>query len=169
MKNLRVGFLFALLALLSLSVQAQPAHNGSHKFDPDQMKAKKISRVIAELSLTDDQQAKFKPLYEARESEKIALFKQRKEKVGAIRESQQELKEADYAQFNSFMIDLNLKEANIEKNYYDKFTKILNSKQLYNMYKQEREMMRDMARKFEQRKGQHSDKAKTRSRTEVAR
>jgi len=128
--------------ICSISLFAQEQSGDKRKFDKDAYCAKRNVYITAEIGLTADEAVDFIPL----DNEfKQKMFEAGKEcrKLGKERRSQNMKSEADYIKLIDCHLDTRLKEAQIEKEYFEKFKKILSAEKLYKYLEADSKFMRE--------------------------
>lgn len=144
--------LFSMICLFQVNAQEMKPHRN---FDKEAFAARRNAFITAEMGLTPKEAADFIPLcnelqqklFEAG-SECRRLSRQLKEKKDAT--------EADYLRVVDLCAEVKIQQALLEKEYYEKFKKILSSKKLYLYRKAENKFARDFMRGGgEQRRRRH--------------
>lgn len=123
-------FIFVTFSMLFTSpVSAQEKGQQSH-IDRETFQAKKNAFVTAELGLTPEEAAAFIPLSEELEKKKFDVSRECKKLSRDIRHKEN-VSDAEYKQAIQVCLEVKLKEAQLEKEYYDKFSKVLSPEKLY--------------------------------------
>ena len=141
MKHLRTYILLFACLFIAFQGLAQDRHGKrSEKID-----AAKTAFLTDKMQLTTDQAQKFWPLYNEYEEKKQEIRKKSRffkdQNLEAM--SDQQLKEA----INT-MHDFRQKELNLEKEYTDRFQKVISIRQLATMYKAEKEFTKVLLQKL---------------------
>ncbi len=123
-------FLCTLIAALAITATAS-AQGSKSKFATDMYQAKH-EMIIQECGLTQTQQKKFMPLYEQMERE-IYQVNRNARALAAEVEKKKNPSDRDYEAAASAMSNTRVQEGEIEAKYFDKFSKILSKKQLYQL------------------------------------
>lgn len=101
--------------------------------------------LITEIGLTSEEAAKFIPLYDEYQSKKFEAGRRCRNLSREIKENKNATP-ADYTATVDECVGVKLKEANYDKEYYDKFKLILSPEKLYKLsnaeYRFAREFMR---------------------------
>jgi hypothetical protein len=130
--------------LLTGSISARVSQQG-RQFDRKAFIEKRNAFLIEEVGLTPEEAAKFLPLYEEFQRKKFDVGKRCRSLSRDIREKK-EVNEANYSEAVDECVGVKLKEAKVEKEYYDKFKKILSPQKVYRLteaeYKFAREFMK---------------------------
>jgi hypothetical protein len=153
--------LFTLIASISF---AQDKTDKSSKEEKEKMHAEKREKIdsaktafITErLSLTPAQSEKFFPLYKEYNDKRKALRKERgalKSQSGNLSATDEQLK----ADMNK-LLDLRQKEVNLDKEYFDKFQKVISIRQVAELYHSESLFTRELIKNFRGDKGRHPRK-----------
>ena len=124
MRKLMMAVCFALLAGSTLS--AQESRNAPRmRTNPGQM----AKRMAGKLMLDDETSAKFIPLYEEYMQKLAECRMPKKEKGGQAAQSDKDIDENIKARFS-----VQEKRLDVQKNYYDKFKKVLTMRQVQQLY-----------------------------------
>jgi len=140
MKKL-VSILIILLAVTTVAAQSK----GRTKFATDMYQAKH-EMIIEELGLTPTQQKQFMPLYEQMERE-IYQVNRNARALAAEVEKKKNPTDRDYEVAASALSNTRVQEGEIEAKYFEKFSKILTKKQLYQLKQAEAKFTREMLSK----------------------
>ena len=111
-----------------------------------QMQNYKKEYIVKAVQLSDEQKAKFIPLYDSMENELRALGKDVRKAVKAVSEKKSTATDADYSKAVEVMYNSKTREAAVEKKYYAKFKAILTARQLYELKSAENRFTREMMR-----------------------
>ena len=119
----------AFSVLFSFSARAQ---EGKHhrNFDREKFQAKRNAYITAEVGLTPDEAATFIPLCNELQEKMFEAGRECRRLSKELRQNP-EASDADYTKTLDECVNVNLKQAQLEKEYYDKFKKILSPKKLY--------------------------------------
>lgn len=130
-----------VLAVTTVAV----AQNGRTKFAADMYQAKH-EMIIKELGLTQTQQKQFMPVYEQMERE-IYQVNRNARVLAAEVEKKKNPTDRDYEVAASALSNTRIQEGEIEAKYFEKFSKILSKKQLYQLKQAEAKFTREMLSK----------------------
>ena len=100
----------------------------------EQFEAEKRAYLIKEIGLTPAEEKQFFPLYEELQSKKFQLNRKVRGEMKRIAHSTMPVSENEYAASAAAINDLPLQEALLEKEYFEKFKKILSPKKMF-LYK----------------------------------
>ena len=140
MKKL-VSILIILLAVTTVAAQSK----GRTKFATDMYQAKH-EMIIEELGLTPTQQKQFMPLYEQMEREIYQVTRNARALAAEV-EKKKNPTDRDYEVAASALSNTRVQEGEIEAKYFEKFSKILTKKQLYQLKQAEAKFTREMLSK----------------------
>ena len=133
-----------LIMVIAISAAAT-AQNGRTKFATDMYQAKH-EMIIEELGLTQTQQKQFMPLYEQMEREIYQVNRNARALASEI-EKKKNPSDRDYEIAASALSNTRVREGEIETKYFEKFSKILTKKQLYQLKVAEGKFTREMLKK----------------------
>src|SRR5688572_21292977 len=146
MQTLRTYFLLFALFAIAFSAQAQGKHGGKRH---DKIDAARTAYLTDKMNLSQEQSQKFWPIYNEYEAKRKELRHKahpfKKQNIDALTDAQ--LKE----QLNQ-MFDARLLEINLDKEYAEKFQKVISVRQLAAMYKGEKEFMKVLLQKLNEEK-----------------
>ena len=138
----------ACSVVFSFSAHAQSGKQ-HRNFDREAFFAKKNAFITAEMGLTPEEAASFIPLCnELRECRNLS--KDLKHNENAT--------DADYLKVIDECVSVNIRQAQLEKEYYEKFKKILSPKKLYRYKRAEGKFAREFMRGGDDRKEENRKK-----------
>ena len=129
---------------------AATAQNGRTKFATDMYQAKH-EMIIEELGLTPTQQKQFMPLYEQMEREIYQVNRNARALASEV-EKKKNPSDRDYEAAASALSGTRMREGEIEAKYFEKFSKILTKKQLFQLKQTEVKFTREMLNKKKSKK-----------------
>lgn len=129
---------------------AATAQNGRTKFATDMYQAKH-EMIIEELGLTPTQQKQFMPLYEQMEREIYQVNRNARALASEV-ENKKNPSDRDYEVAASALSNTRMREGEIEAKYFEKFSKILTKKQLFQLKQTEVKFTREMLNKKKRKK-----------------
>ncbi len=129
---------------------AATAQNGRTKFATDMYQAKH-EMIIEELGLTPTQQKQFMPLYEQMEREIYQVNRNARALANEV-EKKKNPTDRDYEAAASALSNTRIQEGDIEAKYFEKFSKILTKKQLFQLKLAEGKFTREMLSKKRNKK-----------------
>lgn len=135
----------ACSAVLSFSAQAQEGKQHRH-FDKEAFLAKKNAFITAEMGLTPEEAAAFIPLCNELQEKLFEAGRECRKWSKEVRHNQNAT-DADYLRVIDECVSVNMKQAELEKEYFEKFKKVLSPRKLCKYKHAEskfaREFMRD--------------------------
>jgi hypothetical protein len=159
-KRIFISLLIGFSVIGMLSAQRQEGDNRNRKESFEQFRTKRVAYITERVNFTPEeaevfwplanelQEKKFelnKPLWEAKkERQENKSQKVSKEEKKKSRLSRKALTEADYLKLIDINADIQLKEAQLNKEYLEKFKKILSAEKIFKYQKAEEEFMRQI-------------------------
>jgi len=140
-KKIVLGWLFAF-ALTSIVFAQSREEKRKEAFN--NFRKKRITFITEKVKLTPKEAEVFWPLSNELQEKKFELNKPIREKRRTLRTAGQTLTETDYKFLIDTNIDIKLKEAQLEKDYLEKFKKILPAEKIYKYQRAEEEFMRQL-------------------------
>lgn len=142
MRKLLLLIVVALIGSLPIFAQSKAKGKNHHEMRKE-LREFKIKFLAQEMELTEEQQKQFVPLYDQMSQEKHAIFKETRDLEEKV-SSNKNATEADYDALSKKMLEAKQKDAFIEKNYDEKFSKFLSAKQIVKMKTAEDKFRRKM-------------------------
>ena len=133
-----------LILVLTISAAAI-AQNNRTKFATDMYQAKH-EMIVQELGMTQTQQKQFMPLYEQMEREIYQVNRNARALASEV-EKKKNPTDRDYEAAASALSNTHMLEGEIEAKYFEKFSKILSKKQLFQLKQTEAKFTREMLKK----------------------
>lgn len=109
----------------------------------EEFKAKRVAYITEKVGLTVSESEAFWPIYNELQEKKIDLKKKMWEEWRKMKESKKELTEVDYEKIINANVEIQLQEAQLEKEYLAKFKKILSAEKIYKLQKADKEFIKD--------------------------
>lgn len=134
-----VALALMVFAALTVSAQADRSNWGA------QMLEAKHKMIIEEVGLTPTQQEQFMPLYEAMENEIYTTNRDARTLAAAV-EKKKAPTDSEYAQAAEALSRAKVREGEIEAKYFEKFSKILTKRQLFQLKQTEKKFAQKMLR-----------------------
>jgi len=134
-----------MILMLTVASASMAQSKGRSKFQTDMYQAKH-EMIIQELGLTMTQQKQFMPHYEQMERE-IYQVNRNARALAAEVEKKKNPSDRDYEAAASAMSRTRVQEGEIEVKYFEKFSKILSKKQLFQLKQAEVKFTREMLSK----------------------
>jgi Spy/CpxP family protein refolding chaperone len=143
--------LFTGMLILFAGLQAQGRPN-NHQQMLNQIRQKKVAFIQQRLNLTPEQAKQFWPVYYEYEQKRWDLMKASRENFR--RNKGENGKTANYEQMTDNMINFDLMRAQLAKNYYELFKRILPPQTLFQYYVADKDfkewLLQDIKRKAEE-------------------
>lgn len=143
---------YLLLGLTLLITSAPGIYAQDNKRKPDrkewfrQMRQFKHKFLVKELSLTQQQQDDFFPVYDSMQEEIEKLQRATNQTCRKISRSEKAVSDADYLHAARQATELKAREGAIEEMYFDKFSQVLTPKQMFQLHAAERKFTREIMR-----------------------
>ena len=147
MKRLILILTFILSLVLVVRAGEQTSPNGNHKMWKE-IHEYKLKFLAQEIELKDSQKSEFIETYNALSEQKKKNFKELKALESKLNDNSTD---AQYKEITDKIASLKIKDAQLEKEYDEKFAKFLTAKQIYKM-KQAEEKFRKKMREMHQKK-----------------
>ncbi|MDR3267956.1 MAG: hypothetical protein LBT83_02670 [Tannerella sp.] len=126
-------------------VTAQEQKDDAQKFDKQAFQAKRNAYITAEIGLTADEAAEFIPLDNELKQKQFEAGQECR-KLIRISRSQETLSDAACLKLIDCSIETRIKEAQLEKEYYEKFKHILSPVKLYKYQEADFKFMKEFMR-----------------------
>lgn len=140
-----VLFIFATFSfLIHFDAEAQKAQEQRGKqrhFDREAFEARRNAFITAELGLTPEEAAQFIPLCNELRQKRFEAGRECRNQTREIRKKTQ-VSDAEYTQAIDVCLEAGIKEAELEKAYYERFKAILSPEKLYKLRESEAKFMR---------------------------
>ena len=133
--------LFIFLCLCVTTASAQERHKHSN-FDIETFKKEKADFVIKEAGLTQKEADQYIPLMNELSEKRFELNRQVRMESRKLKENQTKT-DSDYDNVINIGLDSGIKEAQLNKEYYSKYKKILSSEKIYKSRKAEEKFMQE--------------------------
>lgn len=147
-----VGLLF--LSISSFAQSPQPPHPPMHEdgemdnSKKEKIKAMKVAYITEHLSLSPEEAEKFWPIYNEFEDKKEALRKERKKNRPKEKEETDNLSDKELESMIVQELEYKQQELDLEKEYFEKFKKVLTIRKVAKLHEVERSFKREMLRKL---------------------
>ena len=146
----------ACSVVFSFSAHAQSGKQ-HRNFDREAFLAKKNAFITAEMGLTPEEAASFIPLCNELQ-EKMFDVGHECRKLSKNLKQNEGVTDADYLKVIDECVSVNIKRAQLEKEYYEKFKKILPPKKLYKYKRAEGKFAREFMKGGDDRKEENRKK-----------
>jgi len=153
------GSVLMILAFLAITIQAQGPNDGQWRFNDqgdrqwkiEDMTAKRAAFFTERIGLTTREAERFWPVYNSLQSEKTKLDIMRRKLFQSTKVNNNGVKVPDFEKISDEMINIRVKEANLEKLYHEKFKKILSPEKMMKYYQVEIDWGKELLKQFQRR------------------
>lgn len=146
MKNLAFSLVLILSAIIMpLSVQAQQRPSGREReVWMKEMQQYKNDFIAKKLNLTDEQKAKFVPLYNSMDEEIRKAQQEAEQLYRQTKKKGEKASDLEYEKAAEAVYELKGRENTIEMKYFSDFKEILSPKQIFQLKDAERDFTRQL-------------------------
>ena len=141
MKNL----IFTLILLTSFSIFSQESK-------ADKVEAMKVGFITNKLELTAKEAQTFWPLYNEYNSKLEKLRKTKKSDFDDLKNKSENITDKELEAFINEVFASKQKELDLQKEYYEKYAKVLPVKKVAMLYQAENQFKRELLRKIKEKK-----------------
>lgn len=138
--------------IFSLSVFTLPAQEGGRRMNMADFEKRKMEHIRKEAGLTQDEAGKFFPLNNELSQKKFDLYKKHRDKVQRVKENSN-MSDEEYRKLLENDVDVKVKEAALEKEYAEKFEKVLSPEKLFRAQQAEKSFMQKEVMNFREERG----------------
>lgn len=143
----KIFFIIFVAFSVVFSFKANAQEGKQHRtFDREAFQAKRNAYITVEVGLTPEEAALFIPLSDEMQQRMFEAGRECR-KLSKEMKHKKNLTDADYEKTLDECVGVRLKEAQLEKEYYEKFKKILSSEKLYKYRRADYKFARDFMRK----------------------
>lgn len=145
--------------MLIVGVMTCFAYDGVHQhLSPEEFKAKQQAFLTEKAGLTEQESQQFFPVY-------FELDKRKKELNDQIwkllrKGDNEKLTDAQYEEMLLKVYDLRIESDQLERQYYDKFKRIISPQKIYKIQRAEAKFHREMLKNMPQRRGNDNNPPK---------
>lgn len=150
MKKISIIALFAMLWVSVVSVNAQRGEH-RHSFDVEKHHQEQADFFVKELGLTEAEKEAFIPLMQDYVHARFALNKEVRQ-AGRDLRMKDERTDADYQKVIDLGLEAKIKEAALQKEYYQKFGKVLSAEKVLKYHRAEKKFMQRAVRHHKREK-----------------
>jgi len=141
MKNL----IFTIILLTSFSVFSQESKS-------DKVEAMKVAFITNKLELSAKEAQVFWPLYNEYNTKLEKLRKSKKSDFDELKNKGENLTDKELESFMNEIFATKQKELDLQKEYYEKYAKVLSVKKVAMFYQAENQFKRELLRKIKEKK-----------------
>lgn len=138
------------LLIFSLSLSSIWAQRGGKAFSVDDFKKNRAEFLKKELALTPEEFNKFIPLSEELMDKKFALNREMRQLTRKMR-AQKEMSDKEIEKIIDLRLNNHIKEAQLEKSYFEKFKKVLPMKKVLKYFEADMKFAREVMDKNKNR------------------
>ena len=131
-----------ILVQTSFSVSAQEARKDRKSFDKEAFEARRNAFIVTEVGLTPEEAERFIPLCDELRKKRFEVGRECRKLTKQVR-SKENPTDADYNEVIDKCLEVEIKEAELEKEYYKKFKQILSPEKLYKYREAEFKFVRE--------------------------
>lgn len=147
----------AISVLFSSKVLAQGEKQQHRHFDKEAFQAKRNAFITAEVGLTPEEAAAFIPLCNELQQKMFEVGRECRKLTKDLKHKNPPT-ESDYSKVNDECLGVKMKEAALEKEYYEKLKKILSPEKLYKYRRAEYKFARNFMKGPDDRKDENKKK-----------
>lgn len=118
------------------------------RMDMGSFERRKMEHIKREAGLSKEEADKFFPLHNELSKKKFELHRKHRDKVGNMKKSSRTMTDEEYKQLLEKDVEIKMKEAELEKEYSEKFEKAISPRKLYKVQQAEKEFMQQEVDKF---------------------
>lgn len=162
MKKIILLSIFFCVSCVSISLFAQQKDD-KRKADFEEFKAKRVAFISEAMDLTQDQAKAFWPLCNELQEKKFELNKELRAAWREFSKAKKEgktLTDEDYRKVIKLSADVKVKEAQLDREYLDKFEEVLPAEKVFLYQRAERQFARQMLDKDHKHRGGDSKRGK---------
>lgn len=139
------SLIFTIALLTSFSVVSQESK-------ADKVEAMKVGFITNKLELTAKEAQTFWPLYNEYNSKLEKLRKTKKSDFDELKNKGENLTDRELESFMNEIFATKQKELDLQKEYYEKYAKVLSVKKVALLYQAENQFKRELLRKIKEKK-----------------
>lgn len=128
--------------------------NGPHFEMRQKIEAQKISFITQQVSLNPEEAQRFWPVYNELEQKKNDLREQARKLFFSLRNEIDTMSDKQLNGISDELIEIRLKEVMLEKEYHNKFKKILSPRKILQLYQAEKQFQSMLLHQIKER-GRH--------------
>lgn len=156
-RHIRLVSIGVFVVLFSSVLRAQRTGHGDkelYESKMEELKSEKVAYFTNKMNLSAETAQKFWPLYNECEEKKMSLHKQFRDLMKGMHKDESgkwDMEDADYLKLADAMVDVKLKQAQLQKDYLQKYKAVLTPEQLVKFYRADEQFGRDMLKRYQGR------------------
>lgn len=142
-RNLLLSLIALLIGVVTVSAQRKGSAEERRHWMRE-IQHYKVEYVTKTLKLTDEQKAKFVPMYQSMEADQRKLQEETRRLERSVVKRGDKVSDLEYEKASEALYELKSKEGKIELDYMKKFKTVLSPQQLFNLKIAERKFTREL-------------------------
>ncbi len=138
-------FSLLIIFLISGHLFAQPGMNEKKR---KEIKEMQLNYVINKLQLTDKENTEFVPIYKKFSTEREKLFSEKHKTMRNFKQNSLNMSDQDLLNLADKFVNIDLQLAQLDKQYNEKFKKVLPPIKIILLYQAENEFKRELIKKM---------------------
>lgn len=154
----KIFFITFVACSIVFSFSAYAQGGKQHRnFDREAFLAKRNAYITAEVGLTPEEAAVFIPLFSELQQKMFEIGHECRKLSKELRQNSNAT-DADYLKVIDVCVDVNIKQAQLEKEYYEKFKNVLSPKKLYKYRRAESKFAREFMKSGDSKQQEKKEK-----------
>ena len=150
MKNIIFLFLIILFTTGQIIAQPGPKMNTQKR---KEIKEMQLKFIVNKLQLTDKEKSEFVPLYKNMSDEREKLFMQKHKIMRNFKQNSLNMSDEELLNLSDKLTDIDIRTAQLNKQYNEKFKKVLPPIKIILLYQAEHEFKKELLKKMHHKKG----------------
>lgn len=146
-KSISLLFSGFMICLFAFSAIAQ-----DRKMNMVEFEKRKTAYIQKEAGLSQEEADRYFPINNELAKKKFELHRQHRQKIQKMKEDNKNMNDDEYRKLLDNDVDVKVKEAELDKQYSDKFEKALSPEKLYKAQQAEKKFMQQEVSKFRENK-----------------
>ncbi len=148
---MKTRFLLIAIFLVGMGVASYAQKENCHRYEA--FKAKKVAVITENLDLSVEEAQKFWPVYNEKEEKQEKIINRKKEIMEKLKDGEEGMATAELEKLSDELIETYIKEADLKKEYHEKFKKVLPVEKVLELYHTEHTFKRDLLRELRGHRG----------------
>lgn len=143
-------FLIIIFIWIAVPIAAYTQDHGSEHCgrNKEQIQSQKIAYITDKLDLSVSEAQQFWPVYNEFSNKNSELFEEQRSINRNLRHNKDNLSDEEQKQMITRILEINIKQAQLEKEYYEKYSKVLSNEKIVLLYQAEFSFRRQLLRRF---------------------